>query len=125
MSDKIEMTRCAAPQRATELADFFVRNVGPDYISHSELQGGRALSPTEWRPNLRDVLQAELATRLALTGKPAPDCEPIALAELGGAPVALAFVTFAASAPAAYGVVEDLIVAPSTRGKGIGKAMLD
>jgi GNAT superfamily N-acetyltransferase len=124
MPDGLSITWCATPARAAELADFFARNVGPDYISHAELQGSRALSPSEWRPNLRDVLRAEMAPRLA-AGVPGPDSRLIAVAEDGGGLVALAYITFAASAPVPFAVVEDLIVSPATRGRGVGKAVLD
>jgi len=120
----VSIAWCGTPLRASELADFFARNVGPGYISHAELQGGRALSPTEWRPDLRDVLCAELVPRLQ-PGTPAPDSRPIAVAEQGGALVGLAVVTFAASAPVPFAIVDDLIVSPDTRGRGVGKAMLD
>jgi ribosomal protein S18 acetylase RimI-like enzyme len=124
MPDRILPVWCDSPLRAPELAEFFARNVGSEYISHAELQGGRALSPTEWRPDLKDVLAAEIAPRLA-SGASGPDGQPIAVAEQGGMLVALALVTFAASAPGSFAVIEDLIVSPDTRGRGIGKAMLD
>jgi len=117
MPGKTIVSWCRAPSRAAELAAFFARNVGPDYISHAELQGGRALSPTEWRPNLVEVLRAEVDARLA--------GGTIAMAEAEGMLLALAFVTFADSAPVPYAVVEDLIVAPETRGRGVGQTMLD
>ncbi|HEY4165661.1 MAG TPA: GNAT family N-acetyltransferase [Reyranella sp.] len=124
MVDSLSIAWCCTVSRASELADFFAGNVGPDYISHAELQGERALSPTEWRPDLREVLRAEIAPRLA-AGSPGPDSKPIAVAEQGGALLALAYVTFAASAPVPFAIVEDLIVSPGARGRGVGKAMLD
>jgi len=117
MPDKITVTWCGTPSRAAELAAFFARNVGPDYISHAELQGGRALSPTEWRPNLVEILRAEVEARLARG--------TLAVAEEGTALLALAFVTLADEALVPFAVVEDLIVAPETRGRGVGKMMLD
>ena len=122
MPDGITITWCGTPSRASELADFFARHVGPEYISHSELQVGRALSPIEWRPNLRDVLRAEIEPRLAGTG---PDGKLVAVAEDGGGLAALAYVTFAGAAPVPFAIVEDLIVSPATRGRGVGKALLD
>jgi GNAT superfamily N-acetyltransferase len=117
MSGKITVTWCGTPSRAAELAAFFARNVGPDYISHAELQGGRAVSPTEWRPNLVEILHAEIDARLARG--------TIAVAEEEGALLALAFITFADEAPKPFAIIEDLIVAPETRGRGVGKTMLD
>ena len=121
--ESLSITWCDTPLRAPELADFFAGNVGPDYISHAELQGGRALSPSAWRPDLRDVLRAEMAPRLG--GAHWPDGKPIAVAEREGALVALAYVAFAGSASVPFAIVEDLIVAPATRGRGVGHAMLD
>jgi GNAT superfamily N-acetyltransferase len=123
MTDSLSITWCEAPLRASELADFFAGNVGPDYISHAELQVGRALSPNVWRPDLRAFLRAEMAPRLGRA--PGPDSKPIAVAEQDGALAALAYVTFAGSAPTPFAIVEDLIVAPATRGRGVGKALLD
>ena len=117
MSGKTTVAWCGTLSRAAELAAFFARNVGPDYISHAELQGCRALSPTEWRPDLVEILRAEIDERLARG--------TIAVAEEEGALLGLAFVTFADEAPVPFAVVEDLIVAPETRGRGVGKAMLD
>jgi ribosomal protein S18 acetylase RimI-like enzyme len=124
MVDSLSIAWCATPARASELADFFAGNVGPDYISHAELQGGRALSPTEWRPNLREVLRAEIAPRL-VAGPPARDSHPIAVAEQVGTLVALSYVAFVGSAPVPFAVIEDLIVSAAARGLGVGRAMLD
>src|SRR5690349_21042987 len=112
MADSLSIAWCDTPKRASELADFFAANVGSDYISHAELQGGRALSPTEWRPDRREILQAEIEPRL-VAGVPGPDSKPIAIAEQDGALVALVYVTFAGGAPVPFAIVEDLIVAPA------------
>ena len=124
MVDSLSIAWCDTPLRATELADFFAANVGSDYISHAELQGGRALSPTEWRSDLREILRAEIEPRL-IAGSPGPDGKPIAIAEQDGALGALAYVTFAGSAPVPFAVIEDLIVTSALRGHGVGKAVID
>jgi GNAT superfamily N-acetyltransferase len=124
MVDSLSIAWCDTPLRASELADFFAGNVGPEYISHAELQVGRALSPTDWRPDLREVLRAEIEPRLVAV-LPGPDTNPIAIAGQDGALAALAYVSFVGSAPVRFAIVEDLIVAPATRGRGVGKAMLD
>jgi len=50
-----------------ELAGFFAQHVGPEYISHSELQGPRALSSDRWRDGLPEILREEIEPRLAQT----------------------------------------------------------
>jgi GNAT superfamily N-acetyltransferase len=127
MPERLRIDWCRDPRRAEELAGFFARHVGPEYISHSELQGPRALSPDRWRDNLQEILRDEIGPRLAQTerGAPGPASQPILVAERDGAVVALAFVTFAATAGVPFAIVEDLIVAPAMRSGGIGKAVLD
>jgi GNAT superfamily N-acetyltransferase len=127
MPERLRIDWCSDPRRAQELAEFFAQNVGPEYISHSELQGPRALSPDRWRDDLPGILRQEIAPRLAQTQRsiPRPTSQPILVAESDGAVVALSFVTFAGTAGVPFAIVEDLIVAPSMRSQGIGKAVLD
>jgi GNAT superfamily N-acetyltransferase len=124
--EDLRITWCGNASRALELSKFFAGNVDASYISHSELQGPRALSPKEWRPNLLDILLEEIEPRLAATsGAPGSDSKPIAIAEEAGKIVALSLVTFEGSAPVPFAVVEDLIVDPSQRSHGVGKAIVD
>jgi GNAT superfamily N-acetyltransferase len=122
----LEISWCGDASRADELAKFFSENVSARYISHSELQGARALTRTKWRPNLRSLLRSELVPRLEThtSVSPAKTSQPIAVAEASGIVRALSFVTFAGSAPVPFGIVEDLIVDPAYRGKKIGRAMI-
>jgi len=46
------------------LADFFVRNVSPAYISHGEILTGRAIDDKTWSPDLHEILHKEI-TRCA------------------------------------------------------------
>ena len=115
-------------ERASELARFFCSNAGPDYISHSELMGSRALSLQDWRPDLAPLLEQEIEPLLrALQNSLPPDdnSHPILVVENGQELVGLAFVTFAGDAPCPFAVVEDLLVDASQRGSGLGKAILD
>ncbi|UFZ02977.1 GNAT family N-acetyltransferase [Bradyrhizobium ontarionense] len=118
---------CGDIERAGELAAFFAGHVGPAYVSHSELQGGRALGPGRWRDDLPAVLEAELRARLRQAGVGAPgrSGQAVLVAELDGELVGLSIVTFAGQAPVPFAVVEDMIVSPAMRSRGIGKAMLD
>jgi GNAT superfamily N-acetyltransferase len=127
MPERLHIDWCRDPRRAQELAGFFARHVGPEYISHSELQGPRALSPECWRGGLPEILREEIEPRLAQTerGVPGSTSQPILTAESDGAVVALSFITFAGSAGVPFAIVEDLIVDPSMRGEGIGKTILD
>ena len=128
MSDeRLTIGWCADPGRSRELAAFFAAHVDPHYISHSELQGLRALSPDRWRDDLPDVFHREIEPRLRQTaaGPPGRASQPILTAEQDGALVGLSFVTFAGQAGVPFAIVEDLVVLPAMRSQGIGKAILD
>jgi GNAT superfamily N-acetyltransferase len=127
MLERLRIDWCGDPRRTGELADFFAQSVGTQYISHSELQGPRALAPDRWRDDLPNVLRAEIEPRLAQTERspPGPVSQPILVGEADGAVVAVSFVTFAGSAGVPFAIVEDLIVAPAVRNRGVGKAVLD
>ena len=127
MAESLHISWCGDRGRANELANFFARNVDPEYISHSELQGRRAPWPGEWHPNLVQVVQDEIEPRLAATRDGAPEVtsRPILVAEENGTVVALAFVTFAGTATVPFANIEDLIVAPARRGRGIGKVLMN
>jgi GNAT superfamily N-acetyltransferase len=123
------MAWCGDPSRALELANFFAGNVvaAPEYISHSELQGPRAVSPEAWRPQLSEILRREIEPRLAATRERPPGNvgQPVAVAEREGELVAVSLVTFAGNAPVVpFAIVEDLIVDHSCRSDGIGKAVM-
>ena len=49
---------------AEQLSRFFAQNLTTSYISHSELQGFRAVRPGVWAANIESVLDAEIRQRL-------------------------------------------------------------
>ena len=42
------------------LVDLFIKKANVDYITHIEIEEGRAISTTQWSDNLKDVLKKEL-----------------------------------------------------------------
>src|SRR3954468_21868871 len=46
------------------LSRLFANNLTPQYISHSELQGYRALRPGRWVKNIKSVLKSEIGSRM-------------------------------------------------------------
>src|SRR5215813_1006521 len=82
---------CNDPGEVGRLAAFFAQNVTQSYISHSELQFGRAQKPDKWFPNLEAIFKAEIEERVP--------CAPrspfrIAAAYSDAELVAIAYVTF-------------------------------
>jgi GNAT superfamily N-acetyltransferase len=123
----LEIKWCGEPMRARELAHFFTENVDPEYISHGELQGPRALSPGEWRSGLPEILEREIEPRLRATQQSVPGTlsQPILVAEDGGALAGMAFVTFSGNAPVPFAIIEDLVVDQTRRSRGIGTSILN
>jgi GNAT superfamily N-acetyltransferase len=119
---------CTDPSRAQELAQFFVGNITPDYISHSELQGDRALDINTWRPGLADIVAQEIEGRIVDYGggiKTADSSLPVLEARSDGQLVGIALVSFFRDAPVPYAVLEDIAVEEVSRERGIGNAIID
>jgi GNAT superfamily N-acetyltransferase len=124
----IAISWCTDPAKASELGQFFADNVTTEYISHSELQGERALDVGRWRPDLAGIFRDEISGRVksgkGLTSRTV-DSFPILEARENNRIVGLAMVSFFSTAPIPYGMVEDVVVDKSLRARGIGKAILD
>lgn len=109
---------------AEELADFFVANVDPEYISHQEMQGGRALSANQWDSDLRSSLVKEVL-EIWTTVATAECSRGIVEARIGGTLVGMAIMSWYMSAKVPYSWGEDLVVLRSSRGKKIGLQMVE
>lgn len=91
-----------------ELVDLFIANAGTDYITHIEIEEGRALSSSEWSSNLKNILYTQFHYSVKEGN--------ILLAIEDGKVVGFANVHFGVSTI----TIEDII---STK-KGIGTALL-
>lgn len=113
---------CRSEERARELARFFTAGLTSSYISHSELQGLRAKSPTEWSDDIGRVLEEELLARIACPDDAPPEGQTTLAASLTaeGALQGVFLVTFSRTSPNPFAVVEDMVIASSARGKGYG-----
>jgi GNAT superfamily N-acetyltransferase len=117
-----EIEWCHAPARAEKLAAFVFDNLETSYISHSELQFGRADGIDRWAGNLHDQLLAEFTERLQ---QPANAEARLLVAQCDGVVVAVSLVTFNRDVAITHAVVEDLVVEKSKRGRGIGQAVMN
>jgi GNAT superfamily N-acetyltransferase len=113
---------------ANELGAFFAANIAPEYISHSEMQGPRALDVGQWRSNLPEIFTEEIAGRVGRDKGSIHKTHasyPILFARDRGKLVGIAFVSFFPTAPVPYAILEDIVVDKTLRGGGIGKAIID
>jgi GNAT superfamily N-acetyltransferase len=112
---------------AAALARLFSDNLTPSYISHSELQGPRAVRPGEWTKDIEVVLREEIAERLHEPMDAFPNDKfwrGVIEAREDDELVGIAFVTQSCNANVPFGIVEDVVVAEKLRGQGRGEAIL-
>jgi GNAT superfamily N-acetyltransferase len=105
------------------LAEFFCRNVDPPYISHSELQFGRALAIGEWNPALLEMVLNELKEK-GHGGLTDGRLNAVVRGSLNGECALLSIVAIDLSVPIPFAVIEDVVVAREARGAGLGTAYL-
>lgn len=115
---------CTDAALSEALTQLFVMNAHTQYISHSELQGSRAASPTQWRSDLAATLRQELNATLSLN--PADANQLIATANIGDELVGMALVAIDSNPDVAtpFASLDDLIVHPDHRGAGIGQQLI-
>ena len=116
---------CVDPDEAADVAPFFVAHASHSYISHSELQFGRATAPDRWSDDLEATVARDARSAAANGAADAPAGQRLAVARTDDGLVALAFVTFAPDAPTPFAILDDLLVSPLARGQGLGRVMLD
>jgi ribosomal protein S18 acetylase RimI-like enzyme len=105
------------------LADFFVRNVDPQYISHSEMQYGRAIDEQTWNPELRARLVEEFAA--SCNGGVSPDqVDGVVVGRRTNEVVLVAVVYVHFETPVPFAVLEDIVVKRECRRHGIATAYL-
>jgi len=108
------------------LAKFFIENVSPEYISQGELQDGRASDIDSWSTELHSIMLRQfkaacggggdgthLETRLAIANDHAMRL------------MAIGYVGIERSSSIPYAVLHDLVVQSTTRGMGVGSALLE
>ncbi len=113
---------------APDLALFFVRNVSPEYISHSELQGPRTDGLGKWNTGLVDIVRNQIEhgvrSGTGIVSKDVDSC-PVLVARQDNQVIGLGMVSIFPRAPVPYAVIEDLVVDQKNRHAGIGQSLLE
>ncbi len=106
------------------LVRLFVDNTDSVYISHGEIQGGRAVSIGEWATDLERVLANEFSG--ILDGSPSGSSwRGLLTAADGGKHVGLMVVSATKECKGRpYATLEDIVVAKDARGRRIASLML-
>ena len=105
------------------LVRFFLANVQRRYISHGEVQGGRAADFRHWSPRLEDVLREDVRKCLR-TGNAPLGNERIAVALRNGRLAGIAMVDVVTTGPASYSILQDVVVGRRQRGHGVGDGLI-
>ena len=109
-----------------ELARFFAANVDPTYVSHGEVEDGRADADGAWVPDLEDVVTREISWASGPEGRSAGARVAVACStdsdrELLG--LALVRVVESSGRPT-LAWLDDLVLERRARGSGLGRAMV-
>ena len=118
----IAITWCGDADVAGAAARLFVEQADPSYISHGELQSGRAVGLATWASDIDERMRAVVRRAAANAGQ----IGGLHLATMvhHGALVGFALVDFVLDAPQPYAVLEDLLIATAVRGHGLGERFL-
>lgn len=120
MPDSTSFFWCRDLSMVDQAADFFTRNIGPDYISHGDIQASRAIDAKSWSDDLPDIIRREMREAVEqFTDCGAPGWQ-LALALQDRSLVACAFVGFFADAGNSYATLDDIVVVKP----GIGSQFL-
>ena len=120
---EISLSWCSETAKISTLVEFVIQNIDPEYISHGEIQAGRALDTHTWSPDLHDILAQEFSSSM----DPQPETRDqllTATAYQSGELVGLMLVEIHRKASLQYAVLSDLVVLRSRRGLGIGRDCL-
>lgn len=123
----IDVAHCDPSANTETMAEFFCRHLSKEYISHSELQGDRTKPNGEWVENLEVVVARELADALAqpVSNRLSTTWNGVVTACQGGRLVGMAILLYVREDHASFGVLEDLIVDATLRGRGVGTMLIN
>jgi GNAT superfamily N-acetyltransferase len=112
---------------AGQLAVLFSNDLSNTYISHSELQGPRAHAPNQWAPDIERTIERDIAARVdqPLDPEPGRETRLTATAIVDDTCVGVFLVTFNRVAPVPYCIIEDMMIAPRHRNRGVGMAFVE
>lgn len=106
-------------------AKFFVENVNNQYISHGEIQDGRAIDFHTWHPNLEEIIFNEFQKTIEVDNDQGKKYL-LLIAHENRDIVGLSFMTVCKNNPDfSFILIQDLLVREDKRHKGIGTLILN
>lgn len=123
----LEMSYVYSKKSIKEVVDFFTQYLDASYISHGEIQSGRAIDFNTWSPKLAQVLGYEFG----LARADATDLDKydgttyhVAVAWLGDKIVSAAYISIFREGPK-FAVLEDILTHPDYRSVGYGRQLYE
>jgi GNAT superfamily N-acetyltransferase len=124
---EVEFRWCRTPEEATRLARLFSDHLSPAYISHSELQGARARAPGVWSPDIASVIEEDILARVdrPLDASYGSETRLVAAGLVDRIDAGVFLVTFSRAASIPFCILEDMMIVPKQRNRGLGKAFVE
>lgn len=120
---KIKIEWCKDIEQIRLMASFFEENVNIPYISHYEVQYGRALDFTKWRGDIKEFIFKEFRDNILLATELTKKYR-LAMAHNNGEVVGLVFLTINNAGPVPFLEINDFLVHKNMRHRGIGSLIL-
>lgn len=126
---RVEFAWLTQPDLLSQVTQLFVSEVTTEYVSHGDIMEGRAEGPGRWYPDLAELHQRELASVELEDGVFSAPGYRIALAWLESTLVGFASVAHVVhdasrQHPVRYGRIDDIVVAATARGLGVGTGLM-
>lgn len=124
-TNNVTLSWCKDIKASVELVEFMSMCLQscPEYISHSELWEGRAITQTEWSPDLNRVLRSSIINHI--NGQDDDGGSgAVVEAKIDGKRIAILQVSLHQSEAINYAILEDIVIHPEKRSKGVGKQIL-
>jgi ribosomal protein S18 acetylase RimI-like enzyme len=115
----LEIEWCHSKDLVQAMVSFFLENVDRSYISHGEIQEGRAVDVQTWSPELPQLLRGEFEACLEFRSMEDGACKA-AVATRNGEISAVLILKLHRLRDVRFAVLSDLVVKKDCRGLGIG-----
>ena len=122
-NDPVVVSWCGEISKVPFAVRLFLNNVTNSYISHGEIQCGRALNSRKWSAQLTKVLRLEFVDCIK-NYKSKQLSKWLALAWFKRCMCGLAVVSFQKESRPFFATIEDLVVIRENRHNGFGGAIL-
>lgn len=117
MKERLTFQWVNDPACLDTLVNIFLEDADPRYISHGEIQDGRAINPDQWSPDLSSKIKEDLMK--AVTNWNFNRSQGVAIVCFEGVPIGFILIEFEGTR---HVIIQDMVLRPSKRSLGYGTA---